>query len=166
MNVSSKSEAAGKEIRAVRGQVWLCLTVLLALLWLGPGCRTTPPEGPGSENLAHVEVSATSLEQVRTEIIKVFGDAHYEMTIARSTYFVFERPATGWETFKSNSWGGLAVRVRVSINTGKDGAYLITLDAFYVEDNHDPAMEKLTRVSRGSAKPYQELLDHVYTRVR
>lgn len=139
----------------------ILLVTVSAWLFLG-GC-TTPPTGAGAGRYAAVEVDGFSRSSVQLAIVQVVEKQGYKQTAQVNDKMTFEKPGS---TGQNIMWGGLDKgvwdRIEISVTRlSEDDHFLISLNAFRINNHGDSLLEDSTRAGFAVQSKYQELLEKV-----
>jgi hypothetical protein len=142
--------------------------VLVFLLGLGAaltGCSSTKSTGTNSH--AAVTIRGASVTDVVLMTRQVFEENDFTLARAETDRMIFERPGTKGDQVKYGTFGSSGVMIRVKVDLQDMGVDSIFLrcDVFSVRDAGQSVLEDETRIILARAKPYQEILDEIQTRL-
>lgn len=146
-----------------------CSTDLLlaALLccYLATGCKSTKPTtGPGANSLASIEVQGHTALEIARAVSSTFKAAGYEAISQPQNdelRMQFEKPASTGASILYSDWSFKEIwtRLRIKFIKTDERSYVVTCNAFRVNERGSAHFEEEHRLTGMSRGPYQELLD-------
>lgn len=141
--------------------------VLAALLcgFLVTGCKSTKTKtGPGANSLASIEVREHTPLEIARAVSATFKAAGYEavpLPQNAELRMQFDKPAGTGASILYSDWSfkEIWIRVRIKFIKTDEGSYVVTCDAWRVNERGSAHFEEEHRVSKMSRGTYQDLLD-------
>ena len=159
-------------VNRVERAVWRRWTVLAVCfcVWVALGLLTGCASLSSSKSASHAAITLTGYDvtDVALTTRDVFVAHGYRLAAAQPDRITFERPGTRSEQIKYGSFGSpdVVIRVKVDIQEMGPESCFLRCDVFSVRDAGSSVLEDETRLMLVSAKPYQEMLDEVKTRLQ
>ncbi len=139
------------------------LFAVLAVGLLG-GC-TSSPSGAGTGKYAAVELNGFSRTAVEMATEQVFEREGYKLASKSNDTLIFERPSSStknlvWGNWTSHLWDRVVTKIT---RLSEVDSFLLSADAFRVQNKDDKIMEEEKKMGFAVQKQYQELLERVKT---
>jgi len=140
------------------------LWLMLAALVLFVGCQSSQP---GGSSHAAVEIKDRTSKEIQATTVVVFAENGFSLRTNTPTLMRFERMASSGEKLKYGDWlnDGMAMLVKVRLQSLPDNAHLLSADVYRVQDPDDPNFREERRVTLVGTKFYRKLLEEIARRL-
>lgn len=137
------------------------LSAFIGLAFLAAGCAS-PAKKVGSNRVAAVLIKDASKETIRSSVDAVFTKHGFEPGGDDDKDLVFEKKASGMNSFVYGDWssGPVWARVRLFLTPRAVDETLLDCDIFMVQEPEDPLFQKERQV-KAKKSELQKLLDEV-----
>ena len=148
---------------------WFRVALLTLAIGFGNvGCQSPHGQTAGSGNLASVEITGRTTEDIQRMAVAVFTEDYYKLAWQSGGLMVFEK-----EGSRANNlaYGGLVsgetvvVRVKLVVEELAPGSHLVRSDAFMVRGAGNSFFEEEVPVHKPRRRPYQGYLDQIKKRL-
>jgi hypothetical protein len=135
--------------------------VLLSVAATLTACSSTAHK-LGSERLAAVVIKGSAPATIKASAKEVFENHDFETEPEDENDLVFQKKASGMNTFVYGDWfsGAVTVRVKLYATEIKPGEILLDGNVYMVQEADDPLFEKGRKVHARRSE-LQKLLDEV-----
>lgn len=144
---------------------WFGMLALLCVAWSIAGCKSTPP--PSAEGaLAWVEIRDREAIEIARAVSDAFQkDGYKPVPLPRNPdlRLKFEKPASSGTSILYSDWSfkRIWLRAQVELKRLDTNTFMVTCNAFRVNEKGDPHFEEEDRITAMGRGPYQDLLNAV-----
>ena len=142
------------------------LVAALLCCFLTIGCKSTKPKtGPGASSLASIEIQGYTGLEIAHAVSETFKAAGFEAIPQPQNdelRMQFEKRAGTAASILYSDWSlkEIWTRVRIKFIKTDERSFVVTCNAFRVNERGSAHFEEESRLTGISRGPYQELLDH------